>query len=372
VVYVAEDYEAVLVSEILRGQAEDYGLRLARSPAAVLPRTHRLSGYLRDGRGHDDIPVEYAGLAPGLHEPSREGMDGIHVGVFDTAAGRLVFVIDLRDIEELEQHLAWFLAAMIVLGTALAGWLGWLLSAGTIAPVAELAKAVDALPTEPRPTRLAGSVGHDELGRLASAIDAYQARLVEADAHEQAFFADASHELRTPIAVVQGAAEVLLDEPRIDPARVERLQRLERGVQELADLLDAMLGIARRRPVQAESVDAAAFFRETAESVYQGRRGVAIEVDAADRVNVPRREAALLLRGVLRWLAGSAAEGIVSLRHEGNELQVAFDASAGQAGSAGRRSDSGEVPSLTRRLAQYLGWELAADGPGRIVFRLPS
>lgn len=372
VVYVAEDYEAVLVSEILRGQAEDYGLRLARSPAAVLPRTHRLSGYLRDGRGHDDIPVEYAGLAPGLHEPSREGMDGIHVGVFDTAAGRLVFVIDLRDIEELEQHLAWFLAAMIVLGTALAGWLGWLLSAGTIAPVAELAKAVDALPTEPRPTRLAGSVGHDELGRLASAIDAYQARLVEADVHEQAFFADASHELRTPIAVVQGAAEVLLDEPGIDAARVERLQRLERGVQELADLLDAMLGIARRRPVQAESVDAAAFLREAAETVFQGRPGVAIEVDAAGPVRIPRREASLLLRGVLRWLAGSTGEGIVSLQRVGDELEVAFTGSDGHAGPGGKRSDSGEVPSLTRRLAQHLGWELAAGGPGRVVFRLPS
>src|SRR5690606_16156329 len=204
------------------------------------------------------------------------------------------------------------------------------------------------------------------------AAHAYRRRRAEAAAPGQASSAAASHELRTPIAVVQGAAEVLLDEPGIDAARVERLRRLERGVQELADLLDAMLGIARRRPVQAESVDAAAFLRGTAESVFQGRPGVAIEVDAAGSVDMPRREAALLLRGVLRWLAGSAGEGIVLLRHAGDELEVAFTGSDGPPGLGGKRSDSGEVPSLTRRLAQHLGWELAAGGPGRIVFRLPS
>ncbi|MBK6435270.1 MAG: hypothetical protein IPF83_04925 [Rhodanobacteraceae bacterium] len=44
-VFIAEDYEHVIVDEILRGQAEDYDLRLSSTAEAVLPRTHRLSGY---------------------------------------------------------------------------------------------------------------------------------------------------------------------------------------------------------------------------------------------------------------------------------------------------------------------------------------
>src|SRR5690606_31519210 len=132
VVAVTEDYEHVLAAEILRGQAEDYSLRLGNGLPAELPRTHRLSGYL-DG----DIPAEYAAYPPGVTEDPAD--DGVHVGVFDPSAGHMAFVIDLRDIEELEQHLNLFLAAMVVLGTALAGWLGWLLAGTALAPVGRLA-----------------------------------------------------------------------------------------------------------------------------------------------------------------------------------------------------------------------------------------
>ena len=92
---VTEDYEHVLASEILRGQAEDYGLRLSNGLPAQLPKTHRLSGYARA-----DVPPHYARLAPGVHEDATA--DGMHIGVFDTSAGRLYFTIDLSDIEALE------------------------------------------------------------------------------------------------------------------------------------------------------------------------------------------------------------------------------------------------------------------------------
>lgn len=356
VVAVTEDYEHVLAGEILRGQAEDYSLRLANGLPAELPRTHRLSGYL--GR---DVPAAYAGYPPGVSEDPAQ--DGVHVGVFDTSAGHMAFVIDLRDIEELEQHLNLFLAAMVVLGTALAGWLGWLLAGAALAPVGRLAAAVDALSTRPRATALQDTTSGDELGRLAGAIDAYQARLVEADAHEQAFFADASHELRTPVAVVQGALEVLLDEPQA-PAMDTRLRRVERGMAELSDLLEAMLDVARRRPPLPEDVDAAAFLREAGGAALAQSPGIALEVHAAGVLRLAPREARLLLRGVLRRVLPHAAAGTLSLRLEDDALAIGFApaqaaAAADAAGpDAGRSSDTGSAPVLLDRLAQRLGWRL--------------
>jgi signal transduction histidine kinase len=353
----------VLAAEILRGQAEDYSLRLANGLPAQLPLTHRLSGY----RGRD-LPVRYAGYPLGVTED--EGSDGIHVGVFDTSAGRLAFVIDLRDIEQLERHLNLFLALTALAGTLLAGWLGWMLAGAALAPLGRLAGEVEALPATPTQTRLRDHVSHDELGRLAGAIDDYQARLLDADRHEQAFLADASHELRTPVAVVQGAAEVLLDDAGDDPARTARLQRLERGVQELADLLETLLGIARRKPLRLEPVDAAALLGEAAASVVAGRSGLVVDVDASGMLLVPRREALLLLRAGLRWLCGGA-DGTLSLRLRGNALDLAFSGVGRADADAPVRSDTGQLSTLTRRLAQRLGWDIASSGHGRIGFRLP-
>ncbi len=368
VIGVTEDYEHVIAAEILRGQAEDYGLRLSNHLPAQLPRTHRLSGY----RG-DDIPARYAGYPAGVSED--EASDGIHVGVFDTSAGRLAFVIDLRDIEQLEYHLNLFLAAMVVVGTVFAGWLGWLFAGAALAPVSRLAAAVDALPVQPQATCLQDAVSHDELGRLARAIDGYQARLVEADAHEQAFFADASHELRTPIAVVQGATEVLLDEPDADPATRARLQRVERGMRELSDLLEAMLGIARRTPLRSEPVDASAFLGEAASAVAQSHPGLAWQVEANGELQVPRREALLLLRGLSRRLLQPSVPGTLALRLDGPTLDLAFRANeAATAMDADRpgRSDTGRAVALLDRLAQRLGWELDVLSPAHIRIGLPA
>ena len=362
VVAVTEDYEHVLASEILRGQAEDYGLRLANGLPAELPRTHRLSGYLAH-----DVPATYAAYPTGVTEDPAS--DGVHVGVFDTSAGRMTFVVDLSDIEQLERHLNLFLAAMVALGTALAGWLGWWLAGRALAPVGRLAAAVDALPTQPEATALRESTSSDELGRLAGAIDAYQARLVEADAHEQAFFADASHELRTPAAVARGALEVLLDEPQA-PAQEARLRRVERGLVELSDLLEAMLDIARRRPPVPEEVDATAFLHEAGADAVAHSPGVAVDVRAEGALRLAPREARLLLRGVLRRVLPHAAAGTLGLRLEGDALAIAFDAdrmadAATADAPTGARSDTGSVPMLLDRLAQRLGWRIEFPAPQR-------
>jgi signal transduction histidine kinase len=379
VVAVTEDYEHVLAAEILHGQAEDYSLRLSNGLPAELPRTHRLSGYL--GR---DIPANYAAYPPGVTEDPAE--DGVHVGVFDTSAGHMAFVIDLRDIEELEQHLNLFLAAMVLLGTALAGWFGWLLAGRALAPVGRLAASVDALSTRPRPTALRDTTSGDELGRLAGAIDAYQARLVEADAHEQAFFADASHELRTPVAVVRGALEVLLDEPQ-PPALETRLRRVERGIGELSDLLEAMLDVARHRPPQPEAVDAATFLGDAGRMALAQSPGIGLEVRATGTLQLAPREARLLLRGLLRRLLPHTALGTLSLELEGDLLAIAFDAddaamppatapaaAAMPSTGPGGRSDTGNVPVLLDRLAQRLGWAIGFPAPNRarIALQPPS
>ncbi len=349
VIAITEDYEHVIASEVLRGQAEDYSLRIANRLRVELPRTQRLSGYLAKP------PAELARFGPGVHEDERH--EGIHVGVFDTVAGRMWFSIDLGDIETLEVHLRILLAAMVLLGVGIGGGLGWIFAGRALAPVKALSDAVDALPVAPAPTQLGDSAPDDELGHLARAIDAYQARLVEADAHQLAFFADASHALRTPIAVVQGVAEVLLDEPNQDPANTARLQRLDRGTQELAELIELLFGAARRTPVQRETMDTAALLSESLSPWAD-----VTTIDATGAFDVARRETVLLLRALVRKHLRDSSR-ILATRNNG-QLSV-IDADAVRDPSA-RRSDAGAMSPLLARAADRAGWMLEAE-PGRIV-----
>lgn len=367
-VFITEDYEHILVDEILRGQADDYALRLAANPATVLPQSHRLSGYLRRPNGQGSVPLELVNLAPGIHETESYGVEGIHIGVFDTDQGRLYFVIDLSDIERLERHLELFLIGVIVVGTALAGWLGWLLATRTIAPVRRLAEAVDALSTRPQASALADTVGDDELGRLATSIDRYQTRLLDADTLERRFFADASHELRTPIAVVRGAAELLLDESAL-PERTRRvLQRMDRGVRELTDLLDVLLQLGRRRELEFEVVDTKEFLVEVVDSL-QDAAGSSLDVriEAKGEWRVARRESLLVLRGVLRHLLISDDNGMLTMRVEGDVLEMSFSTSNSAAvapiGLAAQRSDGGLAVTLVGRMAEALGWKIDVMAP---------
>ncbi|UHQ19556.1 HAMP domain-containing protein [Lysobacter sp. KIS68-7] len=354
VVAVAEDYEHILAKEILRGQAEDYGLRIANGLPAHLPRTQRLSGYLLRP------PPQYAGFAPGVHEdPDHEG---IHVGVFDTRAGRLYFVIDLGDIEATEQHLNIFLILMTLLGVAVGGWLGWLFAGRALAPVGALADEVDRLPQTPVKTDLEGRVSSDELGRLARAIDDYQARLVDADARQLAFFADASHALRTPIAVVQGVAEVMLDEPTTDAASTSRLQRLERGVEELADLLELLLALARRTPVEHEVVELDGLVREAFARWLQDPQAGPV-LDVSGTAYVARRESVLLLRMLARKQF-AASKGL-RVQGSAGRLELSEPGLAPPPATTAQRADSGAIPALMSRAAERAGWRLRWV-PGRV------
>ncbi len=381
--WVADDYESTMVSEILKSQAEDYSARLATDPTTSLPRTRRLNGFIRRREGGGKIPRAYANLAPGFHEADTVDGSEVHIGVFDTIAGRLYFVIDVSAIESFERHLDWAIAAVLVLGTTLSGWLGWLFAGGVLRPVRTLANAVELLPIQPRPSVLAKSISDDALGRLAGAIDQYQARLVAADAHERDFYADASHELRTPITIVQGIADVFVDDPMTDAATRRRLRRLDRGVKELTDLLDLLLGMARRRIPQSEDVSAMELVQDATRSLIgeQDGLGLVVDVHASGNLHVPRHESLLLLRAAVRRLVPPEVPGTLQVRVHGLLIDLMFFPETSdfvdEVSSESMRSDVGRMPRLASRLADEMSWhfENLEPGPGNAAglrLRLPD
>lgn len=378
-VFIAEQYERVLVAALLDSQAVDFAMQLQRQPDYEFPRSGRFNGYqlLPDNRGQ--VPVEFLNERPGVREIHNRHGDEAFLGVFDTSVGRLFLVMDLHDIEALERFLAWVLVGVVLIGTSISAWLGWLLSSRVVDPVRKLANAVTGLPTRPTRTSLARDLPADELGRLAAAIDDYQARLITAEEAEQSFLADASHELRTPISVVRGATELLFEDSESLPALQPRLMRLDRGIRELSELIDALLRLARHRtdagqPVELHSwlsaclADVAAISDGTVVAVMNDQVG---EVDVVLSIS----DATLVVHGILRRLLPPGIPGTLTVTACENAIAFAFNAAGTPApdlrGPPRSSSDKRLGLTLVGRLAERIGWEIDdshADS-GRVLIR---
>ena len=85
----------------------------------------------------------------------------------------------------------------------------------------------------------------DEVGRLATTFDRMLDHLQAAFNRERQFVADASHELRTPLTVIKGRIGVTLSRPRSQAEYQKTLQELEREVDRLSRLTNALLFLTR-------------------------------------------------------------------------------------------------------------------------------
>ncbi|NOQ62045.1 ATP-binding protein [Mycolicibacterium fortuitum] len=175
--------------------------------------------------------------------------------------GRVILVADTTDTTRVLNQLrrTMIIAALLTLGVAAAA----LIAATTIAlrPLDRLTTVAHEISTGDRGRRLRPDRGHTELGRAAAAFDSMLDTLeesekrardsantaIEAEAATRRFLADAAHELRTPIAGMQVAAEQIaasagrLDDPesRRQRRRAELLQGESRRAGHLvADMLD--------------------------------------------------------------------------------------------------------------------------------------
>ena len=123
---------------------------------------------------------------------------------------------------------------------ALAGLLVWLLVGRALRPVEVIRSQVAAITdTASLDHRVAESPIDDEIGRLAQTMNAMLDRLHRSTERQRRFVADASHELRSPLASTRAQLEVALSHP--EPSAWEAVaedllsenQRMERLVNDL-------------------------------------------------------------------------------------------------------------------------------------------
>ena len=211
------------------------------------------------------------------------------------------------------QLLVLALAAPVLI--AILAALGWLLLRAALRPVDLLTREAAAISTLDSDRRLPAVAGDDEVARLAATLNSMLARLSVAFDRERAFVDDASHELRTPIAVLRGELELALGAGD-DPDEVRQSLLAAQGqVVRLGRLAENLLLLARERAgslvVDREPVDLTDLARAEAR-VLAPVTGLAIEV-RGDPVIVGA-DADRLRQVLTNLAANSAAAGAAAVR----------------------------------------------------------
>jgi two-component system sensor histidine kinase MprB len=161
---------------------------------------------------------------------------------------------------------------LIVGGIVLAALLGLAISRSALAPIDRFVARTERVTRElDRPARLE-ETDAVELRRLAAAfnqtLDALE-RSIEAQRH---LVADASHELRTPIAALRSNIQIFLEANRLPPAEREGLQQsILAELDELTQLVADVLELARGSAPDAR-VEPVELYTIIREAVDRGRR----------------------------------------------------------------------------------------------------
>jgi two-component system OmpR family sensor kinase len=162
------------------------------------------------------------------------------------AAYVIVIAQSLRTQEELFRHLAQAMAIGAPIALLAAAWGGYLLARKSLEPVAAMSANARMISATSLAGRIAVVNPNDELGELATTLNGLLGRLSDAFVSQRRFMADASHELRSPVAILQGELDVTSSiENQTVADYQESLGVMRRTVERLSRIVGDLFLLAR-------------------------------------------------------------------------------------------------------------------------------
>jgi signal transduction histidine kinase len=257
---------------------------------------------------------------------------------------------DLQDVAATVKVVAGSLAVGIPALLGLVWAVTWRVVGRALAPVESIRAEVEAISAAELHRRVPAPPGTDEITRLAATMNHMLARLEEGQVRQRRLVADASHELRSPVAAIRQHAEVALNHPartqlpefaRVVLDEVLRLQRIVEDLLLLTKIDEGTLATGSS-PVDLDDI----VFDEAARLRGSGVLTVDATGVGAGRVLGDRRSLERLVRNLVdnatRHARGTIA---LSLRRDDGEVVLAVD-------DDGRGIDAGDRERIFDRFVR--------------------
>jgi heavy metal sensor kinase len=229
-------------------------------------------------------------------------------GVIANRPVTFVVVAPLVEVRALLESLRGTFLIAIPIALAITVAIGYGLARRSLSPIMAMTAQAERISAQTLHERLPVMNPHDELGRLASTFNLALDRIDAALEQQRRFTADASHELRTPVAVIRTEADVALDGAGRSPRQYrDALVVIRDGSEQLSRIVNDLFLLARADAGQVTAVSAPVYLDDLVAETVRGvkslaaRRGVEIQLRSAEEL-LTWGDEALLRRVVINLL----------------------------------------------------------------------
>ena len=229
-----------------------------------------------------------------------------YIRPFTVATEQLTLILlqSLHRQNEFLENLAGTFAVVIPLTLVLASAGGYFLARRSLSPVVAMSDQAKQIGASNLRERLSVKNSNDELGQLALSFNQLLQRLDTSFEQQQRFTADASHELRTPVAILFGEADVALSQSTRSPEEYrETLNILRSEAGRLKDIVEGLFTLTRADAGQYPLTISAFYLDELVSECARHLRTVAsakaVELSCDARKELPIRGDEGLLRRML-------------------------------------------------------------------------
>lgn len=380
---IHERVEHLAWESLLRAELDYYGQRIQADPAYRWHDTDTLR--LFGVPGAPQLPANLASLGAGLHDDMT--LDGVNsVVLIEQIDGKpLAMALNLTEFEGVEGTISVAVAAgtiivILILGLVVMWRLGLV-----IQPLAALARQVEALkPAQPNQEVGLDANASAELVVIADAFNDYLRRNQSFVEREHAFIASSSHELRTPMAVIAGASELVLEQADVPAAARNQVARIHRTARNVEQLISLLLTLAKDPARLADSSDRVAL-DQMLPGIVEDHRHLTRDKDLAlilepmpsCEIVAPEAIVQAAIGNLLRNAIENSDRGEIRIHLQADATVVIEDPGHGMSPeeiselyarvARGGRDGGGIGLDLISRLCEHLGWRLAfssASGRG--------
>lgn len=372
---IHERVEHLAWESLLRSELDYYGQRTQASATYRWRDTDTLR--LFGVAGAPPLPAVLAPLELGLHDDMT--LDGVNsVVLIEQIDGKPVaMALNLTQFEGVEGAISAAVAAgtvvvVLILGLVVMWRLGLV-----IQPLAMLAHQVEELkPAQADQNVVLDEDASAEMVVIADAFNDYLRRNQSFVEREHAFIASSSHELRTPIAVIAGAAELVLGDADVPPAARNQVARIHRTARNVEQLISLLLTLVKDPSRLADSSDHVALDQLLPEIMEDHRYltrdkdlTLVLEKMSPCEIVAPVTIVQAAIGNLLRNAIENSDRGEIRISLQSDATVVIEDPGHGMSpeeiseiyarmARGGGRDGGGIGLDLISRLCEHLGWNL--------------